>query len=187
MTTNGTDTSTASTTSDLDTRRDKLKAAKAAATTAKAAATRVDTQLRSNASGREKCEGDLTAARERVRILEKGVKLAKKERGKLREAGKKADKRAAKAQQRADAAERKYDRAVLAAMVGREKKNDLSAHKDKKPAAAAGTSSSARTPATSTSTSVAATGDTSGTPARPKDTPTEARSARSSATSGSRS
>ena len=52
------------------------------------------------------------------------------ERDQLRAARKNAGRRAAKATRRAASAEVKYDRAVLAAMVRREKAHDLSAHPD---------------------------------------------------------
>jgi hypothetical protein len=60
--------------------------------------------------------------------LKAALKAAAKERDKVRGARKDARKAAAKANQRAAKAEARYDDAVLAGMLRREKNSDLSAH-----------------------------------------------------------
>ena len=68
--------------------------------------------------------------------LKKAIKATGKQKDQLESARKDARRAAAQAQQRAAAAEAKYDRAVLAEIVRREKDHDLSLHS---PAASAGT------------------------------------------------
>jgi hypothetical protein len=60
--------------------------------------------------------------------LKKSIKASGKQREKLRKSRKQARQRAMKAQQHATDAERRYDRIMLAEIVEREKRQDLSQH-----------------------------------------------------------
>jgi hypothetical protein len=112
----------------LDRRRNKLQVAKAYAASAVSDLRRLDEQLASNDDQRREQEAALQAALDRVVLLKKAIKASIREAGKLRVAREDVGKRAAEAQQRVTAAEARYDRAVLADMVRREKENDLAAH-----------------------------------------------------------
>src|SRR5690349_1731461 len=112
----------------LDRRREKLQASQATAADAHSDVRRLDQQLESNDDNRREQETALQAALDRAAVLKKAIKASTKEAAKLRAARKEAGERAATAQQRVSAAEAKYDRAVLADMVRREKENDLLAH-----------------------------------------------------------
>jgi hypothetical protein len=112
----------------LDRRRNKLQVAKAYAASAVSDLRRLDEQFASNDDQRREQEAALQAAQDRVALLKKAIKASVKEAGKLRAAREDVGKRAAEAQQRVTAAEARYDRAVLADMVRREKENDLAAH-----------------------------------------------------------
>lgn len=112
----------------LDRRRNKLRVAEAAAAGAVSDLRRLDEQLASNDDQHRQQEASLQAALDRVVWLKKAIKASVKKAGKLRAAREDVGKRAAEAQQRVTAAEAKYDRAVLADMVRREKDNDLAAH-----------------------------------------------------------
>lgn len=90
----------------------------------------LDSELASNAGQRRNDEAGVRDARDHVAALKTTIKATKKERDKLRAARKDARRNAAKAAQRAATAEAKYDRAVLADMVRREKVTDLSTHSD---------------------------------------------------------
>jgi hypothetical protein len=116
--------------STLDRRREKMQARKGAGEATAADVVSVDDQLAANASQRREHEAALQAALDAVAVLKKSIKASTKERNKLRSARKGARRVAAKAQQRTDTAEAKYDRAVLADMLRREKDNDLSEHTD---------------------------------------------------------
>jgi len=112
----------------LDRRRNKLRVAEAAAAGAVSDLRRLDEELASNNDQHREQEASLQAALDRVVWLKKAIKASVKKAGKLRAAREDVGKRAAEAQQRVTAAETKYDRAVLAEMVRREKDNDLDAH-----------------------------------------------------------
>ena len=112
----------------LDRRRNKLWVAEAAAAGAVSDLRRLDEELASNNDQHREQEASLQAALDRVVWLKKAIKASVKKAGKLRAAREDVGKRAAEAQQRVTAAETKYDRAVLAEMVRREKDNDLDAH-----------------------------------------------------------
>jgi hypothetical protein len=70
----------------------------------------------------------LREAKSQQSVLERAIKASTRQRGSLRESRKDARKAAAKAQRRAHEVEARYDRAVLADMVNREKQTDLSTH-----------------------------------------------------------
>jgi hypothetical protein len=112
----------------LDRRRNKLRVAEAAAAGAVSDLRRLDEELASNNDRHREQEALLQATLDRVVWLKKAIKASVKKAGKLRAAREDVGKRAAEAQQRVTAAETKYDRAVLAEMVRREKDNDLDAH-----------------------------------------------------------
>ncbi|HEY1968258.1 MAG TPA: hypothetical protein VGH89_09945 [Pseudonocardia sp.] len=121
----------------LDRRRAELQAARGRADGAAASVVSLDTQLRANAAQTSQLEGELAAARDRVAVLKKSIKASQKEQRKLRQARKQARVRAAKDQQRASDVERRYDRAMLAEIVRREKQQDLTQHSQSSPAPSA--------------------------------------------------
>ena len=123
----------------LDRRREKLQANKTAARAAIDAVADLDARLDRNSSQTREYEAALQAAVDRVAALKKAIKAAGKQQVQLDSARKDAQRAAAQAQQRAAAAEAKYDRAVLAEIVRREKDHDLSLHS---PTASAGTAAS---------------------------------------------
>jgi len=132
----------------LNRRREKLQASKTAARTAIDAVADLDARLDDNSSQTRENEAALQAALDQVAALKKAIKSAGKQKLQLISARKDARRAAAQARQRAAAAEAKYDRAVLAEIVRREKDHDLSLHS---PATSAGTAASdARPDATST-------------------------------------
>ena len=112
-------------------RRKRLQAAQGDAAATAAAVVALDSELESNAGQRRNYKAGLRDARAHVAALKTTIKATEKERAKLRAARKDARRGAAKAAQRATVAEAKYDRAVLADMVLREKIIDLSAHSDR--------------------------------------------------------
>ncbi len=116
--------------STLDRRRDKMQTAKSRASVAATAMDSLDQQLTANAELHSGQEGDLQATLDRVATLKKSIKVSAKNRQRLLTARKTARRDAATSRQRADTAEAKYDKAVLADMVRREKDHDLSAHSD---------------------------------------------------------
>ena len=111
-------------------RRKRLQAAQRDAAATAAAIVELDSALASNAGQRRNYEAGLRDARDHVAALKTTIKATKKEHDKLRAARKDARRNAAKAAQRAATADAKYDRAVLADMVRREKVIDLSTHSD---------------------------------------------------------
>lgn len=127
----------------LDRRRDKRQLAMTTKDAALADVASLDEQLTTNAGALTGYEADLQATLDRVATVKKTIKATTKDRDRLRTERKKAGKVAAKAEQRATAAEAKYDRAVLADMLRREKDNDLSAHT---PSSSGTTPSAAATP-----------------------------------------
>jgi chromosome segregation ATPase len=132
-------TSTTVERSALDRRREKLQANKTAARAAIDAIADLDARLDHNSSQTREYEAALQAAVDQVAALKKAIKAAGKQQVQLDSARKDAQRAAAQAQQRAAAAEAKYDRAVLAEIVRREKDHDLSLHS---PTASAGTAAS---------------------------------------------
>ena len=114
----------------LERRREALQARTSDATATVAEVVALDAQLATNASTLRDREAALKDALSRVAVLKKKVKASVKEQDTLRGARKDARRRAAAATQRANTAEVKYDRAVLADMVRREKDDDLAAHPD---------------------------------------------------------
>lgn len=135
----------------LDRRRNALQAARSAAEATGAKVVSLDEALDSNAMRRSEYEANLQVALDRVAGLKKSIKASNQERSKLRTARKAARQADAKARQRADTSEAKYDRAVLADMLRREKDRDLSVHAEppatKPTAAAAPTAATAPTAA----------------------------------------
>lgn len=123
----------------LDRRREKLQANKAAARAAIDAVADLDARIDHNSSQTREYEAALQAALDQIAALKKAIKATGKQKDELESARKDARLAAAEAQQRAAAAEAKYDRAVLAEIVRREKDHDLSMHS---PAAWAGTAAS---------------------------------------------
>ncbi|MET0189093.1 MAG: hypothetical protein ABW212_08860 [Pseudonocardia sediminis] len=118
----------------LDKRRAKLQSARLADEQAAAAVAELDGQLRDNTESNRQNDASLTILRDRVAELEKTLKADAKKGAKLRKARDRAREVRAEAQQRAVTAEAKYERAVLADLVRREKDNDLSAHPGTHPA-----------------------------------------------------
>ncbi|MDT7685867.1 MAG: hypothetical protein QOG57_6177, partial [Pseudonocardiales bacterium] len=121
-------TGTTKSSSNLDRRREALRERAGAAAAAGAKVSSLDEQLDATALAHRDNEASLRAALDRVAGLKKAIKAAEKQRDKLRAARKAARRADAKARQRAAAAEARYDRAVLAGMVRREKERDLSKH-----------------------------------------------------------
>jgi hypothetical protein len=107
-----------------------MQATKASSAEAAATVDSLDQQLESNAGARAGHEADLQAALDRVAGLKKSIKAAAKEHDRLRSARKAARRTAATARHRAEQAEARYDSAVLADLLRREKAQDLSAHRD---------------------------------------------------------
>src|SRR5581483_5229063 len=112
----------------LDRRREKLQSRKAEAELASRKLSKYAEALESNSARVGQLEADIATTRDRLAVLKKSLKNARKERDKLREGRKKIRQNAAKAAQRAADAERKYDRSMLADMLAREKQQDLSRH-----------------------------------------------------------
>ena len=149
----------------LDRRRDKAGAAGAAAAKAEAAVTDIDRQLETVKSLTEQQEQALHRAVEEAERLKRTIKAAGKRRAELDKERRKAVTQAEQARAKADEAEAKYDKEVLADLVRREKEKDRSsssapapdeqpdAGQEPEPAPAA---SSRRTPARSSRAGTAA-------------------------------
>jgi len=127
---------TGQSTTPLERRRETLRTRAAAAAASQAKVTSLDEQLETNSAARREHGANLRAALETVSGLRKSIKDADKQRGKLRTARKNARRAETKAHQRASTAEAKYDRALLADLVRREKDRDLSKHTSTKTPAA---------------------------------------------------
>ena len=112
----------------LDRRRAKLQHTQAAATAAASTVARLDAQLDVEATHRAGFQTDLDATLDRGALLKKAIKASTKHHDQLATARERARAAVAKAHQRAAEAEAKYDRAVLAEMLRKEKDNDLAAH-----------------------------------------------------------
>jgi chromosome segregation ATPase len=106
-------------------RRRKAQAAKAAADTARAGVAELDIRIKTNAAQSRADERALRRAQEEIARLKKAIKAAAKDHARLCSARDKARKDAAKAQRKAGSADAKYDQAVLAEIVRREKERDL--------------------------------------------------------------
>lgn len=114
----------------LDRRRKKLQAAKRAVATTRADVSKLDSHLDSNAAQHGEHQAALRTAMDRVATLQKTIKASRSTRDKLGVARKAAQRAATEAAHRADKAEAKYDRAVLADMLHRQKVSDLSMNAD---------------------------------------------------------
>ena len=114
----------------LDRRRRKLWRARNGADDATAAVRQLEERIDANAEQGRTHEANLRAALDEVASLKKAIKASAKEADKLHDSREAARERAAEAQQRAAVAESKYDDAVLADLLRREKDNDLAAHAD---------------------------------------------------------
>jgi len=113
-------------TSRLERRRTKLRDAKKAAAVAAADLAAIERRLGHSAHRNGLCQAGLRTALEQVAIITQRIKDAERRDGELREERKQARHRAAKMARHADAVEAKYDAAVLADMLRREKAHDLS-------------------------------------------------------------
>ena len=108
----------------LDRRRDKAGAAGAAATKAQAAVSDLDRQLETLTSLADQQQQAVRRAAEESDRLKRSIKAAGKRRGELVKERKRAVAKAERARARAASAEAKYDKAVLADLVRREKEKD---------------------------------------------------------------
>lgn len=122
--------------SKLDRRRATLLSRTEAAARSRAQLDAVVVELTSVTVAQRDDEASLTAALERIAELKKSIKVAKKRRTKLRAARTDARNEHAAAGTRVEAADARYNRAVLADLVRREKARDLAAHAAKQPAPA---------------------------------------------------
>lgn len=138
----------------LDGRRDKLRDARASAVAEGARVAKLDGELTANANQSAKLEAELMAARDLVAALKKSIKSSRKRKEKLRDRRKDARKGFAKAQQRATSAERRYDKAMLADMVAREKQHDLARHTTEQVAVTTAAATTQRTGVAKTGRSV---------------------------------
>ena len=136
----------------LDRRRETLQARRLEADVASKKLAKYAEALESNSTLVSRLEADVAITRDRLAVVKKSLKDALKQRDKIRDGRKKIRRHAAKAAQRATNAERKYDQAMLADMLEREKQQDLSRHGG----AAPPTSTKPTTPATTTSATRAA-------------------------------
>jgi hypothetical protein len=96
---------------------------KAATKTAEAA--KVDSQLAASQERLRQQEQALQAARTQAAMLKKTIKRARKRNTELTDLRKSAHQQATRAQQRAEKADAKYERAVLDEILRREKRADL--------------------------------------------------------------
>jgi chromosome segregation ATPase len=111
---------------ELELRRNKTKAARATADEAKTRVDELDTEIDANAARTRDYEKALEKARSEVAWLEKALKTTAKQRESLRASRTKAGKASAKARNKAQKVEVKYDQTVLSEIVRREKLADLS-------------------------------------------------------------
>ena len=128
--------------STLDRRREKAKAAKATADAARQRLSEIDDGLAANTAQTQEQETALRRASDEVSRLKKALKASAKKNQQLTASRKKVAASVAKTQQKAYAAEAKYDKAVLADMVRKERNRDLAAHEG----ASARTASSSANP-----------------------------------------
>jgi hypothetical protein len=111
----------------LDRRRDKAQDAKDTADKARDHVADLDARIAANAGQAQRDQAALHQARDEVTRLKRALKAASKEDTVLQTRRKKASTAAVKAEVKAKAAESKYDQAMLADMVRREKARDRSA------------------------------------------------------------
>ncbi|GAA3955321.1 hypothetical protein [Actinoplanes auranticolor] len=111
----------------LDRRRDKAGTASAAATAAEAAVTDIDRQLETLTSLAEQQQQALRRATEEAKRLKRSLKAAEQRRAELAKDRRRAVAKAGRARAKADLAEARYDKEVLAELVRREKEKDRSA------------------------------------------------------------
>ena len=142
-------------TATLDRRRGKAQAAKDAADKARGGVADLDTRIAANASQTQQDQAALHRARDEVIRLKRALKAAAKEGVALQARRKKASTVAVKADAKAKAAETKYDQAVLADIVRREKARDRTAAATAKPAAPAPTAATPAKPAAPAPTAAA--------------------------------
>ena len=116
--------------SELDVRRGRAQAAKAAAEAARSRLEQVDDQLNATAAEVREHETALRRASDEVQRRKEAVKAGGRRQKQLTAVRGKVASAVAKAQQKARAAEQKYDKAVLADLVRRERDRDLAAHSD---------------------------------------------------------
>jgi chromosome segregation ATPase len=114
--------------SKLNRRRDKVQSAKTATEAAQRRLDGLDDQLAADAAQAQQHEAALRRASDEVARRKKALKASAKTHQRLAASRKKAAAALAKAQQKAQTAETKYDEAVLATMVRRERDRDLAAH-----------------------------------------------------------
>ena len=114
--------------STLDRRREKAKAAKATADAAQQRLSGLDDELAANAAQTQEHETALRRASDEVSRLKKALKASAKKNQQLTASRKKVAASVAKTQQKASAAQGKYDKALLADMVRKERNRDLAAH-----------------------------------------------------------
>jgi chromosome segregation ATPase len=116
--------------SKLDRRRTKVQAAKAAADAADARVASFAERITTVETQAAEHEAALRRLGEEVGRRRKALKQAARQRDDLRKARRKAEKGAAKARRKAEAADGKYDQAVLADLVRREKSRDMAVNGD---------------------------------------------------------
>jgi chromosome segregation ATPase len=110
--------------SQLDRRREQATSAASAADKAQAGVTELDNRLQTNASMTRQQKQTLRNAEAEVTRIKRSLKAAAKERDQLTRARKKAVAKVDKARSKAEAADAKYEKSVLADMVRREKIKD---------------------------------------------------------------
>jgi hypothetical protein len=111
----------------LDRRREKARIAQEAAERAQESAAVVDAQITANTAQAERDQAALRHAHDEIVRLKRALKSAAKDRTALQKRHGKAGAAATKAQGRAQRAEKRYDEAVLAEIVRREKDRDRAA------------------------------------------------------------
>ncbi|WP_028937395.1 hypothetical protein [Pseudonocardia spinosispora] len=119
--------------STLDRRRETLLARTSAADESATKLSTLEEELRATSQRKRDDEASLSEALIRIAELKKAIKSAEKRRTKLRSARKDARQDHTEARRRAEVAEAKYDRAVLADLLRREKDRDLAAHAARQP------------------------------------------------------
>ena len=108
----------------LERRRDKAEAAQETAEKARAGVTELDHRLETNADLTRRQEQALRTTVAETNRLKRVLKNAADERKRLTKQRRKATSRVQKASGKADTAEAKYDKSVLADLVAREKQRD---------------------------------------------------------------
>ena len=114
--------------SKVDRRREAVRAARSTVDDAGRRLSRIDDQLAADSAQTQEHETALRRAGDEVRHRKKALKAAARKAGQLAGERRRATAAAAEAQQRARTAEEKFDRAVLADLVRRERDRDLAAH-----------------------------------------------------------